>query len=301
VRGIDVKDNAPTAFAVAILGIAIFSAMDALMKQLSIEFGAFNAMFWRTVIALAISGAAFLVMRGRWPAPAVLRLHLLRGVAAAASVLLFFWGLAHVPIAQGVALSFIAPLITLFLASVFLKEKVSRTAILASLLAFAGVLVILAGQARAEMGPDAFRGAVAILIAAVLYAINLVIARRQSQAASPLEIALFFNIVALLLYSPGAPFLAEMPDRWQVVRLLVCAVCSLVSIMLLAWAYARAEASYLLPVEYTAFIWAALLGWWVFGETVSALTIAGTLMIVAGCIWAARRKPIDHPVTEAAL
>lgn len=291
----------PAAFAVAVLGIAIFSAMDALMKQLSIEFGAFNAMLWRTVFALGISGAAFVAMRGRWPDRAVLRLHVWRGIAAASSVLLFFWGLARVPIAQGVALSFIAPLIALYLASVFLKETVGRTAIFASLLAFAGVLVILAGQARAEMGPDAFRGAVAILIAAALYAVNLVIARRQSQAAGPLEIALFFNIVAVVLYAPGIPFLAETPNQWQVARLLVCAVFSLISIMLLAWAYARAEASYLLPVEYTAFIWAALLGWWVFGETISALTVAGTLMIVAGCLWAARRKPIDHPVTEAAL
>ena len=56
-----------------------------------------------------------------------------------------------------------------------------------------------------------------------------------------------------------------------------------------------------LPVEYTAFIWAALLGWWVFGERVSMLTIAGALMIVAGCLWAARRRPIVPPATEAAL
>lgn len=293
--------NSATAFAVAVLGIAIFSAMDALMKQLSIEIGAYNAMLWRVVFSLAIAGAAFLALGKRWPTPRVLKLHIWRGIAAGSSVLLFFWGLARIPIAQGVALSFIAPLIALFLAAVFLKEKVGRTAILASLLAFAGVLVILAGQAQAEMGPDAFRGAVAILAAAMLYAVNLIIARRQSLAAGPVEIGLFFNIVALALYLPAAPFLAVMPDAGQAPRILVCAVFSLASIMLLAWAYARAEASYLLPVEYTAFIWAALLGWWVFGERVSALTIAGALMIVAGCLWAARRKPIDHPVTEAAL
>lgn len=295
------SSSPPTAFAVAVLGIAIFSAMDALMKQLSIEFGAYNAMLWRTVIALGISGAAFVAAKGRWPERAVLKLHVWRGLAAASSIVLFFWGLTRVPIAQGVALSFIAPLIALFLAAVFLREKVGRTAILASLLAFAGVLVILAGQAQAEMGPDAFRGAVAILTAAALYAVNLVIARRQSQAAGPLEIALFFNIVAIMLYAPGVPYLAQLPDQWQVVRLIICAVFSLISIMLLAWAYARAEASYLLPVEYTAFIWAAMLGWWVFGEPVSALTIMGALMIVAGCLWAAWRKPVDHPVTEAAL
>jgi len=290
-----------TAFAVAALGIAIFSAMDALMKGLSIEMGAYNAMLWRSVFGLIIGGVPFLVGRRGWPGRQALKLHFWRGLTAGLSVLLFFWGLVHVPIAQGVALSFIAPLIALYLAAVFLKEKVGRTAIAASLLAFAGVLVILAGQAQAEMGPQAFRGAVAILAGAVLYAISLIVARRQSLVAEPLEVALFFNIVALAIYGIAAPWWAMVPDAAQVPRLLVSALFSFVSIMLLAWAYKRAETSYLLPVEYTAFIWAALLGWWVFGEHVSILTVIGALMIVAGCLWAARRRPIVPPVTEAAL
>ena len=295
------RNSPAVAFAVATLGIAIFSAMDAMMKGLSIEIGAYNAMLWRSVIALGLSGTLFLGMRRRWPGPVALKLHFWRGIASATSVLLFFWGLARVPIAQGVALSFIAPLIALYLAAVLLKERVGRTAIVASVVAFAGVLVILAGQARADMGPEAFRGAVAILIAAVLYAIGLILGRRQSQVAEPVEIGLFFNIVALGLYAFGAPWWAVLPGVEHLPRLLLCATFSLVSIMLLAWAYARAEASYLLPVEYTAFIWAALLGWWVFGEAVSPPTFVGALMIVAGCLWAARRRPDSQAEAEVPL
>ena len=69
--------------------------------------------------------------------------------------LTFFWGLARVPMAQAIALAFVAPLIALYLAAVILKETIERRAILASLLGFAGVLVILAGQAQAEMGREA--------------------------------------------------------------------------------------------------------------------------------------------------
>ena len=65
-------------------------------------------------------------------------------------------------------------------------------------------------------------------------------------------------------------------------------------LMLLAWAYARAEAQYLVSVEYTGFIWAALLGWLVFGEAILWPTMAGAAMIVAGCLWAAR--PTATPV-----
>ena len=59
----------------------------------------------------------------------------------------------------------------------------------------------------------------------------------------------------------------------------------------------------LLPVEYTAFIWASLMGWWMFGEKLTLVTVAGTVLIVAGCVLAARKKG-GHgaaPEAEAAL
>ena len=289
------------AFAVATAGIAVFASMDAVMKAQSLLIGAYSAMLWRTVFGVAISGSAFVLTRPRMPSVLEIRLHVARGTAAAISVVLFFWGLTRVPMAQGVALTFIAPLIALFLAGAVLREKVGKTAVVASLIAFAGVLVILLGQARAEMGPDAFRGSIAILVAAVLYAINLILLRRQALAAKPIEIAFFTNLVFLGVYAVAAPWLAVWPagDQWW--WLAFAAVLATISILALAWAYAWAEASYLAPVEYTAFIWAAILGWLVFGETVQTLTIAGAALIVIGCAVAARRSPPPAPSVEAAM
>ena len=59
--------------------------------------------------------------------------------------------------------------------------------------------------------------------------------------------------------------------------------------MTIAWAYARAEAQALLPVEYSGFCWAALFGWLFFGERVSAGTLAGVVMIVIGTYIAVTR------------
>ena len=70
------------------------------------------------------------------------------------------------------------------------------------------------------------------------------------------------------------------------------------SLMLLSWAYARAPANYLSAVEYTAFIWASLFGYWLFGETLGVLTVVGAGLIVAGCLVVARRPA---PGVEAAL
>jgi S-adenosylmethionine uptake transporter len=215
--------------------------------------------------------------------------------------LLFFWGIGHVPLAQAIALAFIAPLIALYLAAVVLGEDVGRRTIGASFLAFAGVIVIFIGQARADLGREALLGSLAILASAVLYAINIIMMRRQSQAAGPLEIAFFQNLTVsavLLLGLPLAGTVVPPAEHWP--ALLLAAALSTASLLLLSWAYARAEASYLAATEYTAFLWAALFGWLVFGEGLSAYTLAGAGLIVAGCLLAARTPQAANPHLEAA-
>jgi S-adenosylmethionine uptake transporter len=63
---------------------------------------------------------------------------------------------------------------------------------------------------------------------------------------------------------------------------------------MMSWAYARAQARILIPVEYTAFVWGALFGWLVFNEVVTITTIAGTVLIVFGCLVAAWQRQ-GHP------
>lgn len=288
------------AFMVAVCGIASFSAMDAAMKGLSTQLGVFDALLWRSLFSTAIAGAIFFARRSPWPRAEVIRLHMLRAVVAGGSVTLFFWGLVRMPLAPGVALSFIAPLITLFLAALLLGETVGRGAIVGSAIAFAGVLAIVAGQLDATPGPEALLGALAILAAAVLYAYNLVLMRRQSQVAGPIEVIFFLNLTLGAIFAAASPLFGHLPDAGHVPMLLLASTLSLFSLVLLSWAYAHAEASYLAPVEYTAFIWASLLGWLVFGETLTAATVAGAALIVVGCLVAMRRRPSPAPGVEAA-
>src|SRR5690606_28281479 len=97
-------------------------------------------------------GLVYFGLGHRWPARAVMRVHLIRGTISVFMALAFFWGLARVPLAQGVALAFVAPLIALYLAAALLKEQIERRAILASLLGLAGVAALLAGQGRRMPG-----------------------------------------------------------------------------------------------------------------------------------------------------
>ena len=282
--------NALAAFAVATLGIAVFSAMDAVVKGLSLALGAYNALLWRSFAGVAISGILFVATRTAWPVRSVMRVHLIRGSVSAVMAIAFFWGLARVPMAQAVALAFIAPLIALFLAAVLLKEHVGRTAIIASLLAIIGVGVILTGQARAEMGPEAFHGTLAILVSAVCYAYNIILMRQQAQVAGPIEIAFFQSLIVSILFTLALPFFGAVPALVHLPAIIGAAALATVSLLLLSWAYARGQASYLAPTEYTSFLWAALFGFLIFDETVSPFTLAGAALIITGCVIAARGR-----------
>ena len=187
-------------------------------------------------------------------------------------------------------------LIALVLASVFLKEQIGPRSIGGSMVAFAGVLVIMFGQAHAQVGPQVLLGSAAILGSALCYAGNIVIMRRQALAARPLEINFFQAVTVMACWVVALPF-AGLPGAagWQWTWIAVAAVLSTVGSLLYSWAYARGEASYLSVTEYSAFIWASALGWLVFHERVSVTTVAGALLIVAGCLVAARRRIAAPP------
>ena len=289
------------AFLVGMLGIALFSVMDAVMKGLVLAIGTYATLFWRSLVSASISSTLYLPRRNGWPSRQTLRIHLSRGVLTTVMGVLFFWGLGRVPLAQAIALAFIAPLIALYLAAAILHETVGPKTIGASLVAFVGVLLIFAGQAQADLGREALIGSLAILASAVCYAVNIIMMRAQSLAAGPVEIGFFQNLTVATLMLAAWPFLqAGVPgiDNWA--WIVLAAVLSTGSLMLLGWAYARAEASYLATTEYTSFLWAAVLGWLFFSEAVSFYTLAGAAMIVAGCILAARRPEEANPSLEVA-
>ena len=288
------RTNPAVALAVAILGVGVFATMDAVMKRLTLANGVYPVLLWRNLAGAAICGVPF-AMRREWPDRAAMRIHLERGAITAAMALLFFWGLTRTPLARAVALTFIAPIAALFLARLLLGERLRPLAIAGSVLALGGVGVILSGQTPGAAGPEALPGALAVLGSAVCYAYNIILMRRQSQLSGPLEIAFFQNLVIALILAAGAPFVSPAlvhDGQWPLI--LVAAILATVSLLLLGWAYAHAEASYLATSEFSAFIWSASLGWLVFGERLTRATLIGALLIVAGCLIATRRHTTDR-------
>jgi len=266
------------------------------MKALVIAIGIYAVSIWRALANLIVASAMYLPHRLPWPTRATLRIHIWRAVVITVMAFLFFWGIGRVPLAQAISLTFIAPLIALLLASVFLHEKIGSRSIAGSFIAFGGVILIVAGQATANAGPGVLLGTAAIIGSALCYAVNIVLMRKQAVAAKPLEINFFQGLTVAVIWGAvalagGLPPLPGAHTGW----IIVASLMSTTGGLLFAWAYARAEASYLAVTEYSAFIWASALGWIVFHERVSIFTLAGAALIVGGCLLAARGKPAAPP------
>ena len=296
-------------FLAALGAVAVLSIMDAVMKHLVLAIGIVAVSVWRAVANLAISAGLYLPGRRKWPNRKTLWIHVARSVVVTIMAVLFFWGIGRVPLAQAIALTFIAPLIAMVLAPLFLNErlagrsiagalaaltlheKIGSRSIAGSIVAFAGVLTIVLGQVRAEVSHDVLLGTGAIIGSALCYAVNIVLMRHQALAARPLEITFFQSLVVTILWLAVVPFLGLplWPEAHWWLWIVIAAVMSTTGALLFAFAYARAEASYLAVTEYSAFLWASALGWLVFHERVTGYTLAGALLIVGGCLLASRR------------
>jgi S-adenosylmethionine uptake transporter len=284
------------AFVVALAAVGSLSIMDAVMKHLVIAIGIISVSVWRALANFGISAALYLPTRNSWPGRRALRIHIARSVVVTVMAFLFFWGIGRVHLAQAIALTFIAPLIALLLAAVFLGERIGRLSVVGSVLALGGVIVIVVGQARMALNADALLGTAAIIGSALTYAVNIVLMRHQALAARPLEINFFQSLTILALWI-AALLIVDVPalpgGQWHWIG--IAAVLSTSGTLLFAWAYARGEASYLAVTEYSAFLWASALGWIVFSEKVTAYTLAGAALIVCGCLLASRRKAPPLP------
>lgn len=288
---------------ICLTGVFLLSVMDAAVKSLVLAIGAYNALLWRSAFASLAAGLSWTATAKTRPDANALRLHALRGVVVSFVALSFFWGLGRLPLAEAIALSFIAPLVALFLAAILLGERIGRSVIAASVIGLLGVVVILLGKfGGTDYAPDALFGVAAVVASAVLYAYNLVLTRRQALIAKPLEVVFSMNLMVLIVLGLASPWFGIWPPADQWLPIMGVTALALGGHGMMSWAYARTEAQYLIPTEYSAFIWAAILGWFIFDEALGWSTALGAVLITAGCLLASRSKPrLAEPIEVAAV
>jgi S-adenosylmethionine uptake transporter len=227
---------------------------------------------------------------------AMLPLHLLRGGFIASMALAFYWSLQHLPLAEAITLSFIAPLLVPPFAALALGAKMQGQALAAGALGFAGVLVTV--QGAPDFSGDRLLALGAVLYAAIAYAASSVVLRARAAADGATIVTLMGAAIPMLLLSPIA-IGAAMPEPAVLGWFVALGLIGNIGMQLLSRAYARIEAQTLAVMEFTALPWAALFGWLIFAEPVRPQVWAGAAIILAACLWAGRATARVPAAAEA--
>ncbi len=280
------------ALAAAVLAAASFIAMDGTVKWLGERYGTAQVTFLRFAFGTLYAVPLWLRWRTPLPTRSQWRWHLLRSALLLVALLTWFHALKALPLVQAVGIGYTAPLFISLLAMWALRERPSRWLWAAMALGIAGVVVGLWPElVGADLGGSQARlwGMAAAGVSALAYAGVMVVARHQAQQGGLWTILLVQNLLpTLVLAGPMAWLWQPMP--WSDVPvLLLMGGFATVGMVAITWAYSHVEASRAAPLEYTGLVWAALLGWVVFGEMPTGWSIGSAALIVLGCLLLLRR------------
>lgn len=271
----------------ALAGIGLLSVMDAVVKLVSA-----GVPTWQIVLLRYVFGTLFalpLLAAGglRLPPFEVLRAHLLRAVAIVLTAATFFFALGELPLAVTLALAFTAPIMIVILARLSLHERPGPGVLVAVGVGFSGVVLVLLGELD-RSGAASLPGIAAAMASAAFYAVSMVSLKARAARDRLAVIVLLQNAFAAVLVLPLGLAVWVAPSPAMLAWLVLVGLLGTAGHVALTWAYRRAEASRLGALDYTAFVWAIVLGFLVFAEVPSPATLAGAALIIAAALVAMR-------------
>jgi drug/metabolite transporter (DMT)-like permease len=295
------RDRARDGLLYALGGFALLSIGDALVKSMAGQWPGPAIAALRYVIGAFGLGTFLLLREGRAGFRMTgTRWHVLRGFGVALSATTLFTAVQIMPIAEATAISFTSPMVTALLAAALLGEAMRRETWIASLIAFAGVLIVLRPN-FAVIGPAALLPLFSALGMALLMIGNRAVAGRASALAMQFNVALFAMGFLLLFtlagHLSGIRMLhVGMPPLGVLAKSATIAVSASGAHALIYMATTRAGAGTIAPMTYVQLMMAGFFGWLLFHERPDATALAGAAIIVgAGLyLWRAGRMT-DEP------
>jgi drug/metabolite transporter (DMT)-like permease len=274
----------------AIAGEGVLTLMDTLIKDQTSRYALFQVTFLRFAFGALVATALVAVLRPRFPGPEALRFHGLRAFLSVFTASTFFYGLSKMPIAEAMALGFLSPLFMVVFGVLLLKERVDAKIAMALAAGIAGMIVIVSGQmSGAAYTVETLKGALAIVVSAVLYALVVIMLRARANV-DPISVIVFLQsaIPAALLAIP-AWFVWQPLTRADAGRFAIVGALAILGHTLIANAFKRAEAARLAPIHYTILLWGILYGYLFFGDVPALATVAGAALIAVATAIVQRR------------
>ncbi len=286
-HGRDAQHGAGMGIVLMLLAIALFSAMDAMVKWLGQTYPTMQILFFRSLFAFV--PLAFLIgsMGG---ISAALRVndkkgHVIRCLVGLIGLSIFFYCFAHMKLADVVAISFAAPLFITALSVPMLGERVGKRRWAACLVGFTGVLVMV------NPGASLFgEMALLALVGTLFYALAIIYVRKLSKTETNASIVFYFTVTCVVVSGAFLPFqwVAPTPLDWAL--LIAVGLVGGLAQIIITQAFRLAEVSQIMPLEYTHMIWAVGFGYLIWLELPSLSTWVGVAIVTASGLYIIYRE-----------
>lgn len=280
-----------TGILLMVTAMALLPVYNGTAKYLSADYPLAQVVWARYFFHLAVLLPLVLWRYGpRALIPARLRLQILRGTLLVADTFLFFGALALIPLADTLALTFVAPLMLTALSALALGEHVGLRRWSAVAIGFAGTLIII------RPGFAAFEpGALLALGAGTAYAVYQLLTRKLAGSAPPLVTLGYTALVGTLAMTATLPAYWVTPNLHDLVLMVGMGATAAVAHFLIISAFDRAQASLLAPLNYCEMIGAVAIGYVVFGDFPDSWTWVGVLVLIGSGVYISLRERRVRP------
>lgn len=265
----------------------LFVCVTGIVRHIGSDLPSVEAAFLRYVFGLVLILPALLRLISWRPTGRQWSVFAIRGLFHGGGVLLWFYAMARIPIAEVTAIGYTAPIFVTIGAAFFLGERFQARRIGAVLAAFVGALIILRPGFQ-----ELSVGQLAQLTAAPLFAASFLMAKKLTDDTDPAMVVAMLSLFCTLVLLPGAIIHWQDPSWSEVGWLALTAVFATAGHYTMMRAFACAPITVTQPVQFLQLVWAALLGMTLFGEPLDPYVLIGGGVIVASATYISHREMV---------
>lgn len=290
------KDNPVLGMVCALAAFAMFSVMQVFAKLLSENHHVIEIAFYRNLIGtlpflfiiFAMNKRHILVIKSK---PKVV---FFRAALGTVSLIVTFAAFAMMPMAETTAFLFTASLFIPIISVLFLKEVVGKYRIGAIIVGFIGVLIMLNPSGNVNM-----LGAFTAISAAMMHAVLQAVLRVLGKHESPETVTFYFVFIGTIISALALPFVMHKPTLEEIPLLFGVGISGVIAQLLISTAYKNAEATIVTVFNYSGILWAALFGWFIWGDWPAITVWIGGGVVIASNVFILYRESKKGKVSDA--
>ncbi|MFT4699791.1 MAG: drug/metabolite transporter (DMT)-like permease [Yoonia sp.] len=272
-----------------------FVAVTALVKYIGPDLPAAQSAFLRYVLGLVFLIPMIKPILAAHLTGRQIKLFAVRGVAHTIAVILWFFAMVRIPIADVTAMNYLSPVYVTMGAALFLGEKLPPRRLVAVIVALIGAMIILRPGIKA-VEP----GHVAMLFTAIMFAAGYLVAKQLSGEVAPAVVVGMLSITVTIGLAPFAFVVWIQPTLFQLGWLFLVACFATAGHYTMTLAFAAAPLTVTQPITFLQLVWAVLLGFLVFGEPIDGWVVVGGIVIMASVSFITWREAVARRAAAAA-